>query len=170
MRTARQLLIVPVALALAALAACTPAQPGPTVDSLTSTGATSTTTATVDPATAQHKYYQCLQQQGIDIQEPQGNGSGSDLSTVAPGTDQAKLQKATEQCRQFLPNGGVAPTIDSKQLADRLRQAKCMREHGINVPDPTPGQQTGPVEAPPGVTPDEYGKAFKACVQAGAGK
>lgn len=170
MRTARQLLIVPVAFALAALAACAPAQRGPTVDSLTSAGATSTTTTTVDPATAQHKYYQCLHEQGIDIPEPQGNGSGSDLSSAAPGTDQAKLQKAVEQCRQFLPNGGVAPTLDPKQLTDRLRLAKCMREHGVNVPDPTPGQQAGPVEAPPGVTPDQYGKAYQACVQAGAGK
>src|SRR6266849_6155575 len=110
MSAMRQLVIPAVAVAFAVLTACASGQSGQHVAAIAS-GRDTATTTTTDPATAQHKYYQCLQQQGVKIQEPQGaNGnSSSGLSGLDPTVDPNLLNKAMLTCRQYLPNGGQLP-------------------------------------------------------------
>jgi hypothetical protein len=57
------------------------------------------------------------------------------------------------------------PAADREQ-ANRdamLAYAKCMREHGVDVPDPQPGQRGIRLRAPEGVTPEEMEEAEGAC-------
>jgi hypothetical protein len=159
----RHLLVIAAAFALAG---CSTAGPTPGVASLTS-GNTPTTSASTSDSDAEHRYVECMRQQGIDVQESQGGGSGSGNSSLAPNVDQQKTQAAMEKCRQYLPSSGTPGTLDQGQMDKLLAQAKCMREHGVNVADPTPGQQLGNLSAGPGVTPDQFDAAFKACQGAG---
>ena len=57
------------------------------------------------------------------------------------------------------------PAADREQ-ANRdamLAYAKCMREHGLDMPDPEPGQRGIRLMAPEGATPEELEKAEGAC-------
>ena len=77
----------------------------------------------------------CLREQGIDIPD-QGAGAPS------PGSidfQSDKFQKAMDACRQYLPaNGGMGPggTMTADQQAQFLELAACMREQGVDFPDP----------------------------------
>ncbi len=69
--------------------------------------------------------------------------SGATLSDPANGVDPQKLQAADEACRHFLPDGGagaatisVSTAVDPASVAAFTDFAKCMREHGVDMPDP----------------------------------
>ena len=159
----RHLLVIVSAIALGG---CSTAAQAPGVASLTSGNNTPTSSATSN-SDAEHKYVECMRQQGVDVPESQGGNSGSGNSSVAPGADQQKTQAAMDKCRQYLPGSGAPGTLDQQQMDRLLAQAKCMRQHGVDVADPTPGQQLGNLSAGPGVTPDQFDAAFKACQGAG---
>jgi hypothetical protein len=63
--------------------------------------------------------------------------------------------------------GGDDPSADSptaSQLRDaQLQFARCMREHGIDMPDPQPGQRGLRMSVPKGTSPDKVDAAQKAC-------
>jgi hypothetical protein len=169
----RQLVIPSVAVAFVVLTACSTGQGGQHVASVAS-GGTTAATRTTDPGDAQHKYYQCLQQQGVNIPQPQGAGvnSGAGVQGADPGVDAATLQKAVDKCRRYLPNGGQPATADPQQIATLLKRAQCMRAHGIDIADPTPDQQQmATIAIPPGVTAQQFSDALQICSQAtGAGR
>jgi hypothetical protein len=68
-------------------------------------------------------------------------------------------------------NSGIPTAADSagatsrpSTTGDRVAFARCMRQHGVNVPDPTPGQADWGPE-PDGPEPAGWDAAFKACKQ-----
>ncbi|HEU5475448.1 MAG TPA: hypothetical protein VFV67_32795 [Actinophytocola sp.] len=80
----------------------------------------------------------CMREQGIDVQDPQSGPNGGGISMKVDAKDDAKMKAAEEKCRPLLPNGGQPPKLDAAQL-DKLREtAKCLREQGLDVPDPDP--------------------------------
>ena len=171
MRTKRVFLVPFVVAALTVatftlLTACSSTSHDAQVAGLTGESSTSATT-TPNTADAVHKYYQCLQQEGLKVQEPQDGGLGNSSGKGAidlNGVDQKKAEQAMQKCAQLLPDGG-APKITTDQQAMNvlLEQAKCLRAHGIDVADPTPGQ-LGVLKAPQGTTPEAFQKALDACV------
>lgn len=87
--------------------------------------------ATVDPDDALLKVAQCLRENGIDVPDP---GSPEDKTWKYTG-DQATLQKAVKACEEYtsqIPN----PFNDPKARDQVIQYARCMREHGIDMPDP----------------------------------
>jgi hypothetical protein len=124
-----------------------------------------TTTGSKDPQEAALEFTQCMREHGVDMDDP-GPSGGLQLQ-VGPG-DEAKVQKAQEACGHLLEN--ARPQLSEEQqnaMRDGLlAYAKCMREHGIDMPDPVFGedgrvtQQTGR-----GVNPDDpkFQKAAEAC-------
>ncbi|MEV0623744.1 hypothetical protein AB0I81_61235 [Nonomuraea sp. NPDC050404] len=87
--------------------------------------------ATVDPDDALLKVAQCLREQGIDVPDP---GSPEDKTYKYTG-DQATLQKAMKACEKYtsqIPN----PFDDPKARDAVIQYARCMREQGIDMPDP----------------------------------
>jgi hypothetical protein len=91
--------------------------------------------ANLDPADEDkmREFAKCMRENGIDMQDPQGGGIA--LAAPADG-DVEKMNKANEACKKFLPNGGEYKE-PSQEEKDKMReQAKCMREHGIDMPDP----------------------------------
>lgn len=80
------------------------------------------------------EYAQCMREHGIDMPDPV-NGR-FDFRT-GPG-DEEKMEEAQEACQDILED--VAPPFDEEQQAElqdaMLAFARCMREHGIDFPDP----------------------------------
>ncbi|GAB7046514.1 lipoprotein [Catenuloplanes indicus] len=113
-------------------------------------GCASTPPPTADkPATLEQ--YQldmaaCMREQGVDMPDPQGNaGVALDVS----GLDMAAVQAAAQACQQRLgpppaADGGPGKTGEER-LADQLKIAQCLREHGVDAEDPVPG---GAMELP----------------------
>ena len=56
--------------------------------------------------------------------------------------DQAKTQDAMQACQHFMKDaigdkvGGDDPAVRDQMV----KFAQCMREHGVDMPDPVPGQ------------------------------
>ena len=60
-------------------------------------------------------------------------------SVARPGKlDRSKLQEAKEACKDLMPTGlGKPGDFPQEQRDAMLAFAKCMREHGIDMPTPS---------------------------------
>jgi hypothetical protein len=58
---------------------------------------------------------------------------------------------------------GGSPT--SSVAGDRVKFAQCMREHGIDMPDPEPGNSGNADRMPDGVDPQKVDAAMQQCKQ-----
>ncbi|HYZ92546.1 MAG TPA: hypothetical protein VFA34_09150 [Actinomycetota bacterium] len=91
-------------------------------------------------------FAECMREHGIDVPDPEIGGGGErrpGLRIVGPrngGTkaDRDKLDAAHDACEKHLE--GVVQNItpeEREEMQDRMvRFAACMREHGIDMPDP----------------------------------
>ena len=136
--------------AITVLAACGSASPNPQVASLAesqSAGATTTTTGTTSQADTQQAmldFAQCMRQHGVDMPDPQFGENGQASFTVgAEGTpaDKAKLDAAQAACQSYLDKvKSNAPPLDPAKIEAEKQKlldfAQCMRDHGIDFPDP----------------------------------
>ena len=133
----------------------------PSTDDTTDTS----TDDSVDPERAMVDFTECMRDNGIDMPDPQvvnANGSGNATVSGGPmialnsvpdgeeGDPQADLgfdpnsdefKEAQEACQSILDEAATAISIDPEVEAEHRQQmldfAKCMRDHGIDFPDPT---------------------------------
>ncbi|GLY42873.1 hypothetical protein Amsp01_088960 [Amycolatopsis sp. NBRC 101858] len=97
----------------------------------------------------------CMREQGVNMRDPSGG-----VQELDGGGDKAAFTEAAKKCRAKLgtpppaPQGTGAAKSDEQLLADQLKIAQCLREHGVNVQDPT---ASSPVVIPPN-TPDDVQK------------
>lgn len=135
---------VALATVLAAVAACGGGGSGDEVASASGNGAAVSPSAssTADREEQLRIAAQCLRDHGIDLPDPDPNatgGAGGALRALQ-NVDRTKLQVALEACRDKLPNGGELPQLNQDQIAQLTKFTGCMREHGVDVPDPDPNQ------------------------------
>jgi hypothetical protein len=115
-------------------------------DGVASLGGSSTTetnaaaaAADQDPEEAALEFAKCMREHGIDVPDPGPNGEMR--LTIGPGQE-AKMKKAKEACGDLLEN--ARPRLSEEQQSvmqdAMLAFAKCMREHGIDMPDPEFGE------------------------------
>jgi len=170
-------------LAIATLAACSGAAANPSgVASLASASpdpeASTAPEASVDPEDAALAFAQCMREHGVDMPDPQvgSNGEMNFSIGVGPGTaDVEKMQAAQEACQDLMPRmNGEPRELTAEQKDAMLGFAQCMRDHGIDMPDPEfenggmvrigggPGSTGG---AGPAFDPrsDEFQAAFEEC-------
>jgi formate-dependent nitrite reductase cytochrome c552 subunit len=94
--------------------------------------------ASLDARDAQLRYAQCMRENGVNVADPD---PGQPVRITGNGMDMTKLEAAQRKCQSILQAGGVNPTQNDAQAQDAMvKFAQCMREHGINVPDPKPGE------------------------------
>jgi hypothetical protein len=97
------------------------------------------TTTSEDPEDAALAFVKCMREHGVDMPDPDAGG-GIRL-TARPG-ENAKVERAQEACQPLLQK--AAPKLSADQQAAMqdaaLAFAKCMREHGVDMPDPTFGK------------------------------
>lgn len=94
-------------------------------------------------------FAECMREHGIDMPDPSGDGSmrapaikDMDAFTAASGKCQEKLGQPP------VAEGGPTKS-DEEQLAEMMAIAECLREHGVEVPDPKPGEMVSiPMDAP----------------------
>jgi hypothetical protein len=99
------------------------------------------------------EFAECMREQGIDFPDPQiEDGGGVVIAGPAGGdggppseSDMAEMDAANEVCQPILEAvEGSMPDVDPEQeqeMQDRaLEFAECMREHGIDMPDPVFGE------------------------------
>ena len=185
-RTAMPAALVVLLLAIAAVASgCGSTSSGDGVaaldDAATTTGDEGSATnasADDDPQETALKWAECMREHGVDVPDPQVDENGRIRVTVqrrraADGVRDEAFQSATEECGT--PFGGDGPP----QLSDAERQemqetmlafASCMREHGVDMPDPDFSGGGGRMlfrAGAGGIDPESttFQKAQKACQQ-----
>jgi len=87
------------------------------------------------------KFAKCMRDHGIDMPDPQRVGSGGIKQTMkaGPGADNAKMQAAQKDCQKYMNVGGgraVSAAEKAKVQNAMLDYAKCMRQNGVDMPDP----------------------------------
>jgi hypothetical protein len=138
---------------LTVLAACGGGAAGaPRVASVAGDGTTTTTAAAsgeadqADAEQAMLDFATCMREHGIDMPDPQFNGSGGGVFTAGKEgadnpVDKAKLDEAQQACQSYLDKVKQnAPPMDPAKLEEEKQRlldfAQCMRDHGIDFPDP----------------------------------
>jgi hypothetical protein len=126
-----------------------------------------TTTGSQDPQDAALEYTQCMREHGVDMADPGPNGELQ--LQVRPG-NREKVEKAQKECEPLLENARPRLTEEQQNVMQEalLEFAKCMREHGIDMPDPVFGEggrvtQRGTLGS--GVNPEspKFKQAEEAC-------
>jgi hypothetical protein len=156
-------------LAVAGTAACGRASAGTGIASAGGArSASAHPTASVDPQEQSRAFTQCLREHGVDVPDPDAGAGGGPGRVVISGGPDAADAAALEACKDKLPNGGDPPSMSPEQL-DQLRAfAQCMREHGVDVPDPEPGGNGIMISRSGGPGPDD--PTVKAAQEACHGK
>ncbi|AGM09834.1 hypothetical protein AB0E55_24640 [Amycolatopsis keratiniphila] len=110
-------------------------------------------------------YRKCMREHGIEMPEPKPDGSGQDAVTfdARDMPDEKKMNAASEACKKLLPNGGEIKPPSPEELDKMRKEAKCMREHGIDFPDPDPSGKGAAMTLDAGGDPKKFEEAAKAC-------
>lgn len=154
------------------LAACGVGAAPSGVASLESPGAdgaaSAAPSASLDPEAAQLAFARCMREHGIEMPDPQtAPGGGTVVQIGGDGVDPAKLQEASQACDHFLKDAfGGRQEPDPAMLDKMVKFAGCMREHGIDFPDPgADGNQVFTFGGGDGPDPNssEFQTAQKAC-------
>lgn len=105
---------------------------------------------TPDPEAAEHQdalqaYAECMREHGVDMPDPGDGNVSFDLGDVDPEV----LTAAEDACLHHLERvvrGFEADPAEQARLREQaLAFAACLREHGLDVPDPTFGERGVPV-------------------------
>ena len=101
-------------------------------------------TASKDPQEAALEFAKCMREHGVDMPDPEVDSQGRMRVTIgSPGgngkrPDPKKLNEAQQACGHLMGGGGDGPgKLDPKAQDAMLAFARCMREHGIDMPDPS---------------------------------
>lgn len=122
-----------------------------------------------DAEEAALEFAQCMRDNGVpDFPDPQVNEDGGMMlhrEADADGRDRETERAAMEACRDKLPAvGGRFSEEDHAEMQERmLEYAACMREQGIDMPDPSFDGEGGPFRVE--LDPDDpaFQRAHQAC-------
>jgi hypothetical protein len=115
-------------------------------------------------------YARCMRENGVDMPDPDV-GQGGIRMTSPKGVAPSKMRKADQVCQKYLQ--AVKPPEmseeEQKEFRDAaLANARCMREHGIDFPDPEfgkNGEARVEIGRGSGIDPEstKFKEAQKAC-------
>jgi hypothetical protein len=88
---------------------------------------------------AELKFAQCMRGEGVDFPDP--GSDGSSRIRVGPGTgnDPEEFEAAEKACdkyRKAIPRPEISEADQEEFKRNALAHARCMREHGVDFPDP----------------------------------
>jgi hypothetical protein len=169
-----------------------------TPDSSDSTDGATETTVITDPSEAAFQFAKCMREHGIDMPDPvvsdDGGGvmvqiGGGPDGEAGTGPDPKELDAANKDCQHFMKDasGTFDPPSEEdqkKMQEEALAFSKCMREHGIDMPDPqfsssddggfnvsigSPNEGSSDDAPMIDFNSDEFKEASEACGQPGGG-
>ena len=150
----RRMLLAPAALALCVLTAACGGSSGDETAGVATAGDGKAKSAAdadkgkqkVDPQQAGLDFARCMREHGTDVPDPKPGEGGFVMIGPAPGSAAADLggapppgfAEAEKACRHHLEGliQDGAGQMDPKEQDRALAFARCMREHGVNMPDP----------------------------------
>jgi hypothetical protein len=90
------------------------------------------------------KFSRCMREHGIDMPDPQRVGRGGIKLTVGKiNPNDPRTKAAQRACQKYMQIGGgetVDPARRAKLQEAALNYARCMRQHGVDMPDPQLGK------------------------------
>ncbi len=99
-------------------------------------------------------YARCMRQHGVDMPDPKTDENGVILETgggdpnAGGGASAARVRSADAACRKHLDDA-KPPELSAEQQREfkrqALRHAKCMRDNGVDFPDPSFSEDGGAV-------------------------
>lgn len=106
------------------------------------TGTTGTTASASDKQEAALKWAQCMRDHGVHMADPQVDDKGRMRVQIqgGPEADADAAQKACADLQQKIGPANLTPQERQEAEQRMLEFAQCMRAHGVDVPDPTPGE------------------------------
>jgi hypothetical protein len=115
-------------------------------------------------------YTKCMRENGVDMPDPDPDQRGIGLM-VPKGTSPDKVDAADKACRKHLEAikpPDMSPEQEKKFQQAALAQSRCMRKHGIDMPDPTFDESGGAqmrIGPGSGIDPEDpkFQKAQEAC-------
>ncbi len=118
--------------------------------------AAASASAPVDRREAALKFAQCMRENGVEVPDPGPDGG---IRITNRSGDGAKTEKALKECEPLTKGavGNGSGPVDQKRHDQLVKYAQCMRENGVDMPDPKPG---GPIQLR--IPRDQEGKAKKA--------
>jgi hypothetical protein len=108
----------------------------------------------------------CLKKHGVDVPDDLGQGGpaqGQPPTGGQPFGDDPKLQEAFNACRDKAPAGGFGGGRSSQAFQ---AYASCLRDHGVDVPDPSTSTSTLAGQSTPPPTFDRSDPDFTAANEA----
>jgi hypothetical protein len=155
------------------LAACggnSAATTSPTLPTLTeeTTAAADTTTTTeaVDPDEAFQDYTACMREHGIEMPEP--GSSGGAIEIGGEHFDFESFDEAAAECDPILEAAfgefELSPEQQAEMMDQELALAHCMRDNGIDWPDPS-GDGSTMIELGDDVDPETVNAAMDVCMK-----
>ncbi|WP_067824287.1 hypothetical protein [Actinomadura kijaniata] len=161
-----RMLIVGV-VALASVAACGGKKDGDGVASAGGPGKGASASPSLKPEDARLKFAQCMRQNGVDMPDPSGERG---VQIKSRKGDEGKTEAAMKKCQPILKAGGEMPDINDPKMHDQMvRFAQCMRQNGVDMPDPKPGEGMR-LRMKRGDNPATAEKAQKACQHLAPGR
>lgn len=97
-----------------------------------------------DPEEAALEWAKCMREHGIDVPDPEIDENGRvrvmiQARRAAEGVQDEAFEKAREECGTPFGDAGPPPLTDEQReemQETMLEFAACMREHGVDMPDP----------------------------------
>jgi hypothetical protein len=163
--------LVVIAFAAALLAGCGGTDSGEGIATASSGAASPTVTASAgaNDADQGRKFAQCMRDNGVpDFPDPGPDGTfaGGDPESMRAVLDSDKGRAALDKCRDLAPGGGEGRELDPAQQEQLRQWAQCMRDNGVDVPDPDPNSGSlfgGEGQLPFDTNDPTFQKAMEAC-------
>lgn len=94
-------------------------------------------TSPKDAAAAMLAHARCMRKHGVNVPDPKPGGG--EVFTMDPSISPETVDKAQKACESLMKDIGGKPSQKDleKDFAAALTFARCMRAHGIDMPDPT---------------------------------
>jgi hypothetical protein len=114
-------------------------------------------------------FAQCMRDNGVDMPDPEVDGDGNLRMRAGGGLsiDEGAMEEAMEACEDLRPDFGSQMTPeDQSEMQDRLlAYAECMRDNGIDMPDPEFDEGMVRFGPPEGIDPEdpEFQAAQETC-------
>jgi hypothetical protein len=133
------------------LAGCGRTPSGDRVASLATVQPTSSSSSSAasSPEDQLRAFARCMREHGIDLPDPQvatgGESGGTRRGRVTVNVPRGsktdrRFAEAERACKKYLPTGKELPQNDPQALDRALEMARCLRQHGVDVPDPRPDE------------------------------
>ena len=89
------------------------------------------------------QFAQCMRDNGVDVPDPDPAAGVRGFGALAErlSSDDPAVQAAFTACQSKLPNGGEPPKLNAGAARGLPGVRQCMRDNGVDLPDPGRGRQ-----------------------------